>query len=482
MCIQPVHIFSQRLIAVTLCQTHLVIADDPSGKDFFHGLSYYFHRRQIGYLLHPFAFLAWHCIDVYIYIYIYVIRIYIYMWQGPLGIIWTYPCLCGLAASMSPHIVLLFFLWLLSLSLSFSFCFSFFSLSLSLSLSFLLFFSLRAFLGIRFSSSPICVPTCLPCSLQFVSLIPSPLLFFSFLLLGCFLYLSLNCCARLCALWDETYPRSLLPLVFPLPFLSLLVHLFFPSAFFTLITVVISGCFWDPRFSLPPMCSNLCPYSANFSPFSYSILLSYSFYSLRCCFCLGFRTFRCFGAINITESIIRVTSILGRRGEFFSSFLSFLTCSSSFSNAFFASLLINYCCSLWVLLDPGLLILLVSHLCPCLFPLFSPSCILHSLPIAILLPGCFGKNGFPGLCFSLLAFLCGSLCDLGRNHTKPIIRYSVTFPYPGSLPYVTLLAFLLVPNLSPYNLSTTVLLSRSPAFGTEKGAFILFPFFHYLLL
>ena len=163
------------------------------------------------------------------------------------------------------------------------------------------------------------------------------------------------------------------------------------------------------------------------------------------------------------------------------SFLSLLV-PLVFPNAFFASLLINYCCSLWVLLDPGLLILLVSHLCPCLFPLFSPSCILHFLPIAILLPGCFGKNGFPGLCFSLLAFLCGSLCDLGRNHTKPIIRYSVTFPYPGSLPYVTLLAFLLVPNLSPYHLSTTVLLSRSPAFGTEKRAFILFPFFHYLLL
>ena len=101
-----------------------------------------------------------------------------------------------------------------------------------------------------------------------------------------------------------------------------------------------------------------------------------------------------------------------------------------FPNAFFASLLISYCCSLWVLLDPGLLILLVSHLCPCLFPLFSPSCILHSLPIAILLPGCFGKNGFPGLCFSLLAFLCGSLCDLGRNHTKPIIRLLRYIPLP----------------------------------------------------
>ena len=332
MCIQPVHIFSQRLIAVTLCQTHLVIADDPSGKDFFHGLSYYFHRRQIGYLLHPFAFLAWHCIDVYIYIwcdtYIYI---YIYVagtFRYNMNI--SLPLWVG-SLNVSPYCIAV--LSLAALSLSFSFCFSFF-FSLSLSLSFLLFFSLRAFLGIRFSSSPICVPTCLPCSLQFVSLIPSPLLFFSFLLLGCFLYLSLNCCARLCALWDETYPRSLLPLVFPLPFLSLLVHLFFPSAFFTLITVVISGCFWDPRFSLPPMCSNLCPYSANFSPFSYSILLSYSFYSLRCCFCLGFRTFRCFGAINITESIIRVTSILGRRGEFFSSFLSFLTCSSIFFQCF----------------------------------------------------------------------------------------------------------------------------------------------------
>ena len=110
----------------------------------------------------------------------------------------------------------------LSLSLSVSL---FFSLSLSLlSLSFLLFFSLRAFLGIRFSSSPICVPTCLPCSLQFVSLIPSPLLFFSFLLLGCFLYLSLNCCARLCALWDETY----CPLHSPILGLCFLLSFLFP--------------------------------------------------------------------------------------------------------------------------------------------------------------------------------------------------------------------------------------------------------------
>ena len=79
------------------------------------------------------------------------------------------------------------------------------SLSLSFSLSLSLFFSLGAYLDTWFSSSPICLRTCLPCSLQVVSLIASPLLFFSFLLLGCFLYLSLNCCACLCVLWDETY-------------------------------------------------------------------------------------------------------------------------------------------------------------------------------------------------------------------------------------------------------------------------------------
>ena len=58
----------------------------------------------------------------------------------------------------------------------------------------------------------------------------------------------------------------------------------------------------------------------------------------------------------------------------------------------------------------------------------------------------------------------------------------VTFPYPQSLPRVTLLTFLLVSNLSPYPLSTTVLLSRSPAFGTEGIVFLLFPFFPSLSL
>ena len=58
----------------------------------------------------------------------------------------------------------------------------------------------------------------------------------------------------------------------------------------------------------------------------------------------------------------------------------------------------------------------------------------------------------------------------------------VTFPYPRSLPHVTLLTFLLVSNLSPYSLSTTVLLCRSPAFGRERIVFLLFPFFPSLSL
>ena len=240
--------------------------------------------------------------------------------------------------NVSPYCIAVLSLAALSLSL---FCFSFFFLSLSLALFLAVLFSACIFgHTILFVShlcpylSPLFSPICILYSLTIAILLISSLRLLSVLV-------SQLLCSSLCALGRNLlsvtfpHPRSLLPLVFPLPFLSLLVHLFFPSAFFTLITVVISGCFWDPRFSLPPMCSNLCPYSANFSPFSYSILLSYSFYSPRCCFCLGFRTFRCFGAINITESIIRVTSILGRRGEFFSSFLSFLTCSSSFSQCFF---------------------------------------------------------------------------------------------------------------------------------------------------
>ena len=47
---------------------------------------------------------------------------------------------------------------------------------------------------------------------------------------------------------------------------------------------------------------------------------------------------------------------------------------------------------------------------PHLSSLFSPSCSLNPFSIAVLLSGCFGKNGFPGLLyFSLSVFLCSSL-------------------------------------------------------------------------
>ena len=231
--------------------------------------------------------------------------------------------------------------------------------------------------------------------------------------------LSLNCCACLCVLWDETYyplhsltlgyyhmlpylPSYLFPtcllIISPLPcffpglqhvarrarFLSLLVHLFFPSAFFTLITVVISGCFWDPRFSLPPMCSNLCPYSANFSPFSYSILLSYSFYSLRCCFCLGFRTFRCFGAINITESIIYVPSVTLLQCSSFHSLLS-LPVTVILPGCFWAQDTLRG--ARWQR------ILLASHLFPYLSPCLFPTCFFIFLsPLRFFSPGAFGQR------------------------------------------------------------------------------------------
>ena len=129
---------------------------------------------------------------------------------------------------VSPYCIAVLSLAALSLSLSLSVSL-FFSLSLSRSLSCCSFLCVH-FWGIRFSSSPICVPTCLPCSLQFVSLIPSPLLFFSFLLLGCFLYLSLNCCPRLCALWDETY-CPLHSLILGLYFLLSFLFPFFPYLF-----------------------------------------------------------------------------------------------------------------------------------------------------------------------------------------------------------------------------------------------------------
>ena len=168
-------------------------------------------------------------------------------------------------------------------------------------------------------------------------------------------------------------------------------------------------------------------------------------------------------------------------------------------------------CSLWVL--PGHSMLLVLCLSPCLSPLFSPTRALTSLSLslflslslAVLLSRCLfghmilsGTFIFPHL--SSLVLPCSLqrvslipsslLLLLGKERISwPLVfllNFSsfvqVTFPYPRSLPHVTLLTFLRVSNLSPYSLSTTVLLSRSPAFGRERIVFLLFPFFPSLSL
>ena len=161
-------------------------------------------------------------------------------------------------------------------------------------------------------------------------------------------------------------------------------------------------------------------------------------------------------------------------------------------------------CSLWVL--PGHSMLLVLCLSPCLSPLFSPTRALTSLSLslflslslAVLLSRClFGHMILSGSSLVLPCSLqrvslipSSLLLLLGEEWISwPLVfllNFSsfvqVTFPYPRSLPHVTLLTFLLVSNLSPYSLSTTALLSRSPAFGRERIVFLLFPFFPSLSL
>ena len=122
----------------------------------------------------------WYIYDIYIYIwyiymiYIYIIYIYIYMWQGPFGIMRP--------SSLSPHIVLLFFLWLLSLSLFLFLFLFFFSLSLSLALFLAVLFSACIFgHTILFVShlcpylSPLFSPICILNSLTIAILLISSL-------------------------------------------------------------------------------------------------------------------------------------------------------------------------------------------------------------------------------------------------------------------------------------------------------------------
>ena len=187
-----------------------------------------------------------------------------------------------LSSLLSPFRALLsFFLSFLFLSFFVSF-----SLSLSLLLSrcllgplILLVCHLFPYVSSLFS------PSCILVSLVLSKLYPSfaPHCYSSLRLLWaeCFsllVFLRISLLACLCVLWDETYyPLHSLTLSLlhvslqavslsslhyrascfsPLPFLSLLVPLVFPSAFFPslLITVVFFGCFWDTGLSLSAVC------------------------------------------------------------------------------------------------------------------------------------------------------------------------------------------------------------------------------------
>ena len=198
----------------------------------------------------------------------------------------------------------------------------YFSLSLSLSLSLWLFFSPGAFVDtfrLRLPSasilsslfSPSCILNFFPIAIllsvcfgknEFPGL-PDFSNYFPLFRSPCS---SLNCCARLCSALLGTKPIvRYIPLASLCHFPCLPSYLsptclltlsplscFFPGlqrlgwkgkhfssflffltcssslsqCFFNslLISVILSGCFWDPRFSLSPMCSPLCPYWANF--------------------------------------------------------------------------------------------------------------------------------------------------------------------------------------------------------------------------
>ena len=180
--------------------------------------------------------------------------------------------------------------------------------------------------------------------------------------------------------------------------------------------------------------------------------------SPTCCFCLGFRTFRCcFGTMNF-QSLSCVCLFLHRLVVVLLSPVLFVPpcyCSSSWvlqgigtslspmpsllspllcvlRSGGFGNVSFHACppCSLQLvpsLLSPshslslslavrvsgrvsGHMIVFVSHPVPHLSSLFSPSCSFNSFSIAVLLSGCFAKNGFPGLLyFSLSVFLCSGL-------------------------------------------------------------------------
>ena len=159
----------------------------------------------------------------------------------------------------------------------------------------------------------------------------------------------------------------------PLSFLSFLVPVVFPSAFFTslLIPVVLAfGTQDSPCLPCVPICVLIQPV------FSY----------LLCG--LGFRTFRCFGAINITESLICVPSVTALlQSPLFISFCPSLLLFFFLGASGHRILFMTLRGARWRR------ILLASHLFPYLSPCLFPTCLLISLsPLRFFSLGAFGQR------------------------------------------------------------------------------------------
>ena len=261
------------------------------------------------------------------------------------------------------------------------------------------------------SSSPICFRVRSPCCLKLVSVLLYLLLFFS---LGTFGTQSSPCFPPVSVLVSLVGSYSLPEFSFSgclmaadsscLSFVSMLSCLspclfyYSPPPALSVLRLVALG----TGLSLCPIC-----FRARLSACSQLVLTLLSSLLLFSLGASGAQDAPC--PLSVSVLIVLVVSI--SCPSFFLSF--FLSFCLSFVLSFFLFFFLSFFLSLSLLLffflgacwDPWFF---SSAICfrtclPCslqvvyLSPLFSPSCILHSLPIAILLSGCFGKNVSPYL-------------------------------------------------------------------------------------
>ena len=296
----------------------------------------------------------------------------------------------------------------LSLSLSLSPSTSF-SPSLSLQLSFLLILSLGAFVDTWFSSSPICFQICLPCSLQVVSFTPSPLLFFSPAALRRMHVLAPYVLPFCLPLFRSPCWKAFLLFPFSLACSSSLSQCFLISL---LITVILAGCFWDPGFSLSPMCSPLCPYWARL--WDLWVLLwdnEDSRVSHLCLFLPRFVAVLLSPFLFVPPCYCSPSWVLLGTGSS-SSPICFRVCSPCCPKLVSALSIAVLCCySLWALL--GRQVLLVFHLFPCFSPCYLLLVALVLSPLLCSFCVLVAKDFFlPPICFHTCLLVCSQLLSL----------------------------------------------------------------------